>query len=99
MSSHPRESLNPDFANPLRFSLMALLTKVEKMPFRQARDFLATSDSQLSKHGSALAEAGYVKIHKSFTGKTPVTAYSATSAGVKAWEAHLSALRSIVGEG
>lgn len=96
MATHPRTELNPDFANPLRFSLMALLSKVEKMPFKEARAFLDTSDSQLSKHASALADAGYVKIHKSFTGKTPVTAYSATSAGVKAWEAHLGALRSIV---
>ena len=70
MSTHPRNDLNPAFTNPLRFSLMATLAGVEKLPFKDARDYLGTTDSTLSKHASALEEAGFVTIMKGFWAKS-----------------------------
>ncbi|MEJ5928656.1 transcriptional regulator [Corynebacterium sp. H128] len=97
MSSHPRLDLDPAFGNPLRFSLVAALSGVDYMVFKDLRDYIATTDSTLSKHASALEELGYVKIKKGFVGKKPQTKLSLTSAGLKAWKAHLVALREIAG--
>lgn len=97
MSAHPRLDLNPAFSNPLRFSLVAALAGVEFMPFTELRDYIATTDSTLSKHASALEELGYVKIKKLFVGKKPQTRLSLTTAGLKAWRAHIDALKEIAG--
>ena len=80
MSTHPRNDLNPAFTNPLRFSLMATLAGVEKLPF---------------KHASALEEAGFVTIMKGFLGKKPQTTLKLSKQGRTAWVAHLDALRQI----
>ena len=95
MSAHPRNDLNPAFTNPLRFSLMATLAGVEKLPFKDARDYLGTTDSTLSKHASALEEAGFVTIMKGFLGKKPQTTLKLSKQGRAAWAAHLDALRQI----
>lgn len=95
MSTHPRMELNPAFSNPLRFSIMAALAGVEYMPFTELRDYLATTDSTLSKHASALEELEYVKIKKLFVGKRPQTRLALTKNGMQAWKAHLAALREI----
>ena len=95
MSTHPRNDLNPAFTNPLRFSLMATLAGVEKLPFKDARDYLGTTDSTLSKHASALEEAGFVTIMKGFLGKKPQTTLKLSKQGRTAWAAHLDALRQI----
>lgn len=92
---HPRRDLDPVFTNPLRFSLMALLAGVERMNFRDARDYLETTDSTLSKHASALETAGYLQVRKLFRGKKPLTSYSLSTAGLQAWRSHLAALRAI----
>lgn len=98
MSEHPRLNLNPAFNNPLRFSLIAALAGVESMVFADARTYLATTDSTLSKHASALEDLGYVQIHKGFIGKKPQTRLSLTKEGLAAWRAHLDALREIAGQ-
>lgn len=97
MKDHPRHSLNPAFTNPLRFSLMAALAGVDDMTFKDIRDFLATTDSTLSKHASALEERGYVKIKKGFLGKRPQTKLCLTTDGMLAWQEHVAALKKIAG--
>lgn len=95
IQSHPRSQLNPAFNNPLRFSLMATLAGVHDITFRQAREYLETTDPTLSKHASALEELGLVNVKKSFVGKKPQTRLSLTREGRQAWNAHLTALRTI----
>jgi len=50
----------------------------------------------LSRHLSALEEAGYILIEKVFEHKRPRTRLSLTPAGRTAFESHLDALRRIV---
>ncbi|WIM67241.1 transcriptional regulator [Corynebacterium breve] len=93
--AHPRHQLNPHFNNPLRFSLMASLAGAESMTFQQAKDYLGTTDSTLSKHASALEKEGYVKIDKHFVGKKAQTKFSLSKEGLRAWNDHLAALKAI----
>lgn len=95
MTPHPRLQLNPAFHNPLRFSLMATLAGVSDITFRQAREYLQTTDSTLSKHASALEELGLVQVKKCFVGKRPQTRLALTKDGTESWREHLAALRAI----
>ncbi|MDU0479792.1 transcriptional regulator [Staphylococcus chromogenes] len=97
MKEHPRLDLNPAFTNPLRFSIMAALAGAEHMIFAELRDYLATSDSNLSKHATALEDLGYVQIKKTFVGKKPQTRFSLSKSGLTAWQEHLAALKAIAG--
>lgn len=96
---HLRQELDPVLNNPLRFSLLACLGNVVDMKFKEMREHLATTDSTLSKHSTALEEAGYIKVEKSFLGKTPQTRFSITKAGEKALANHIRTLNRIVEEG
>jgi len=93
--AHPRNELDPVLANPLRFSLLASLSNVVDMTFKELRDHLDTTDSTVSKHSTALEEAGYIRIKKGFVGKTPQTRLSITTTGNQALTHHLATLNRI----
>lgn len=93
--SHPRHQLDEVIHAPVRFSIVAYLSAVEKAEFAAVREAVEISDSLLSRQASQLEEAGYLTIIKGYVGKRPRTWYSLTKQGRAALEAHLSALRAI----
>lgn len=93
--AHLRDELDPALANPLRFSLLASLSNVVDMTFKELRDHLDTTDSTLSKHSTALEEAGYIAIKKGFAGKMPQTRMSITKQGKTALGHHIETLNRI----
>ena len=95
---HPRSRLDEVIHQPVRFSIVATLAAADEAEFGFVRDTVEISDSLLSRHASALAEAGYVKVRKGYVGKWPRTWLSLTDEGREAFRAHVDALRAIVGE-
>lgn len=98
MTRHPRRELDAVIHAPVRFSIVAALVAVDEADFKTLAETIEVSDSVLSKQLSALAEAGYVRLRKTFVGRFPRTYASLTGAGRKAWERHLSALRKIASD-
>ncbi|MFK0041094.1 winged helix-turn-helix domain-containing protein [Paenarthrobacter sp. NPDC090517] len=96
-TEHPRHKLNELVHSPVRFSIMAALSRAEALDFKDLRDAIQVSDSVLSKQLSILEKAEFVKIKKSFAGKMPRTSASLTAAGRDVWAAHLQTLREIAG--
>ncbi|MEV4952487.1 winged helix-turn-helix domain-containing protein [Paenarthrobacter nitroguajacolicus] len=96
-TQHPRHKLNELVHSPVRFSIMAALSRAEALDFKDLRDAIQVSDSVLSKQLSILEKAEFVKIKKSFAGKMPRTSASLTAAGRDVWAAHLQTLREIAG--
>jgi DNA-binding HxlR family transcriptional regulator len=96
-AGHPRHRLIDLFQSPVRFSIMAALSHAESFDFKDLRDAIQISDSVLSKQLSALEQAGYLQIRKTFAGKLPRTSASLTDNGRSAWTAHLQTLRDIAG--
>ncbi|KXP10933.1 ArsR family transcriptional regulator [Tsukamurella pulmonis] len=92
---HARHRLDDVIHAPVRFSIVAALSKVENAEFAAVRDAVELSDSVLSKQASQLEAAGYVKITKGYVGKRPRTWLSLTAQGRRAFAAHLDALRAI----
>ena len=56
--------LDPLIHAPARLQLLTTLSAVSEAEFSTLRDALEVSDSVLSKHISALADAGYVRSRK-----------------------------------
>ncbi|MEI2701592.1 MAG: transcriptional regulator [Baekduia sp.] len=88
--------LDPVIHAPARLALMTMLNAVTEAEFATLRDHLDVSDSVLSKHVSALAEAGYVKTKKGTHDGRRTTWIALTRAGRKALGRHVAALRVLI---
>jgi DNA-binding MarR family transcriptional regulator len=80
---------------PLRLQICAMLAPVQSLAFADIRDSLEVSDSVLSKHLSALAEAGYVMVSRVRANSRSRRQVTLTTLGRTALGGHLAALQAI----
>jgi DNA-binding MarR family transcriptional regulator len=80
---------------PLRLQICAMLAPVQSLPFSDIRNSLQISDSVLSKHLSALAEAGYVEVSRVRANARSRRQVALTQPGRTALHGHLAALQEI----
>ena len=81
---------------PARLQIAAVLANVDTAEFAKLRELVGVSDSVLSKHLAALAEAGHIKLRKAATDGRQRTWAAITGSGRKAFKAHVAALQRIV---
>jgi len=75
---------------------MSALMVNDSVDFNTLKELLDLTDGNLASHISALEKEGYVHIKKEFVGKKPLTTYSATKVGMKAFNEHLDALEKLL---
>lgn len=80
---------------PARLQIAAVLAKVSEAEFARLRAITGVADSVLSKHLSALVEAGYVTLRKAPNGGRQRTWAALTGAGSRAFDGHLAALQAL----
>lgn len=80
---------------PARLQIAAMLARADEVEFATIREVTEVSDSVLSKHLTALADAGYVKIAKAPRDGRQRTWASLTRTGRSAFAAHMEALRAL----
>lgn len=88
--------LDPLIHAPARLQLVTTLAAVSEAEFATLRTVLEVSDSVLSKHVSALADAGYVRSRKGVRAGRRTTWVALTSAGRNALREHVAALRRLI---
>ena len=88
--------LDPLIHAPARLQVLATLSAVSEAEFATLRAALEVSDSVLSKHVSALADAGYVHSRKGVQAGRRTTWIGLTAAGRKALREHATALRRLI---
>jgi DNA-binding MarR family transcriptional regulator len=86
----------PSIAGPVRLQVVMTLSAVSEVEFAALRAALEVSDSVLSKHVSALADAGYVRGRKGVQAGRRTTWIELTSAGREALREHIAALRRLI---
>ncbi len=86
------EQLNKAFESRIRLGLMSALVVNDSLDFNSLKELLGTTDGNLASHANALEGEGYIKVKKSFRGKKPLTTYSLTTSGRKAFTEHVDAL-------
>ncbi len=75
---------------------MAMLAATPELSFTELRDALEMTDGNLTTHIRTLQEAGYVAVVKSYQNNRPLTTYSLTAAGRKAFAEYVALLEQIV---
>ena len=80
---------------PARLQIAAVLAQASDAEFARLKDITGASDSVMSKHLSALADAGYVSLRKANAGGRQRTWASLTSSGRKAFRQHVKALEAL----
>lgn len=81
---------------PARLQIAAVLARVEEVEFATLRDITDVSDSVLSKHLSALGDAGYIALRKAPQDGRQRTWAAFTPKGAKAFKAHMAALHALI---
>lgn len=81
---------------PARLQIAAVLVNVTDAEFAKLRELVGVSDSVLSKHLAALAEAGHISLRKAASDGRQRTWAALTRSGRAAFKAHVAALQAIV---
>jgi DNA-binding MarR family transcriptional regulator len=76
--------------------VVTTLSAVSEAEFATLRSALEVSDSVLSKHISALVDAGYVRSRKGVRAGRRTTWIALTSVGREALRKHVAALRQLI---
>ena len=79
-----------------RLAIMSLLAASPRLSFTEMRDTLNMTDGNLTAHMRTLQEAGYASVTKAFQGGRPLTTYSLTAEGRKAFATYINLLEQIV---
>ena len=88
--------LDPLIHAPVRLQVVTTLSAVSEAEFATLRGVLQVSDSVLSKHVSALADAGYLRTRKGVRAGRRTTWIGLTSVGREALRQHVAALRRLI---
>ena len=84
------------FENVIRLRIMSILMVNERYNFNSFKEMLGVTDGNLASHLKYLENIDYIKFEKSFVARKPVTNYSATQTGKKAFRSHLVFLENLI---
>jgi predicted transcriptional regulator len=87
---------NKAFDNRIRLGIMSLLMVNDWVDFTTLKEMLDLQDGNLASHIKVLEAEKYIEVRKQFVGKKPQTSYTATIAGRKAFNDHLTALENLL---
>lgn len=90
------EHINKIFENRTRLAIMSILMVNDAVEFSAMKQMLDLTDGNLAAHMTTLEKNRYVGVRKEFKGKKPLTTYSATAAGRRAFGEHLDALEQLI---
>ncbi|MBC6366264.1 winged helix-turn-helix domain-containing protein [Algoriphagus sp. AK58] len=86
------------FENVIRLRIMSILMVNERYDFNSFKEILEVTDGNLASHLRNLENANYIQVEKSFAGRKPLTNYTATQEGKKAFQSHLDFLEHLIKE-
>lgn len=87
------ESLDPMLSTPVRLAVMSILMKVKQAGFQALMDGTETTQGNMSQQLKKLAEAGYIRIEKTYRDNYPHTICMITPKGRKAFEKYVEDLK------
>jgi DNA-binding transcriptional ArsR family regulator len=93
--------LDPVIHAAARLRITATLGAVpagDRMTFPRLQELLDMTAGNLSTHLRKLEDAGYVEVHKTHEGRTPITYLALSKRGRRAFEDYTDHLRSLLGE-
>ena len=89
--------LDPLFEHRARLAACVLLAEHGEVSFARFKQWLEMTDGNLGAQLRKLEDAGYLQLRREFQDRKPVTWYALSDAGKAALDAHLKALRELIG--
>ncbi|REG83443.1 winged helix-turn-helix domain-containing protein [Algoriphagus antarcticus] len=86
------------FENVVRLRVMSILMVNAEYDFNSFKELLEVTDGNLASHLKNLEKQEYISVNKSFVGRKPLTNYSATDSGKRAFQEHLEFLENLINE-
>ncbi len=80
----------------IRLGIVSALAVNESLTFTELKQFLHTTDGNLSVHARKLEDAEYIACTKSFEGRLPKTEYRLTDTGRRALERYLDHMEALI---
>ncbi|MFC2133077.1 winged helix-turn-helix domain-containing protein [Bacteroidota bacterium] len=96
MSEFDYKQINDLIHSRIRLAIMSILITVDEIDFTSLKKLVKTTDGNLSVHLKKLEAAGYVSVRKEFLDRKPVTSYSLSKVGNKAFEMYINQLESMI---
>ena len=81
---------------PARLAILMVLSSAEWVEFKLLEELTRLTKGNLSSHLAKLEDAGYVAIHKGYSGRKPLTTVSLTDPGRVAFVHYLDAMAKLV---
>ncbi len=102
LTSEPANPANPVELDRIihgrvRLGIVSALAVNGSLSFTELKEFLETSDGNLSVHARRLEEAEYITCIKSFAGRVPHTEYRLTEKGRSALTKYLDHMEALIG--
>jgi DNA-binding MarR family transcriptional regulator len=88
--------LDPLLHSELRLAIMSLLISVKEAEFTYLKEKTGATAGNMSVQINKLADAGYIKVEKTFRDNYPLTTCSITKKGIKAFEEYIDSLKSYI---
>lgn len=80
----------------MRLGIVSALAVNDALTFNELKEFMQTTDGNLSVHARKLEDAGYVSCTKTFEGRVPRTVFALTPTGRRALERYLDHMEAII---
>lgn len=96
MNEFDYQQLDDIIHSRIRLAIMAALTSVNSAEFTFLRDKVGTTDGNLSVHLKKLEDVGYIHVTKTFVERKPVSIYTLTPTGRKAFEMYIERLEQLL---
>lgn len=90
------KDLDKAFENRIRLGIMSALMVNEQLDFTSLKELLGVTDGNLASHLRSLEKSNYITFSKSFLDRKPLTRYSATHLGKKAFTKHIHAIENLL---
>jgi DNA-binding MarR family transcriptional regulator len=91
-------SLDEVFHSRIRLAIASVLASAGDAEFTYIRDAIGTTDGNLGTHIRKMEDSGYVEVRKDFRDRKPLTHFSLTEKGRRAFRAYVEHLAKFVGQ-
>lgn len=89
-------ALDPVLHQPVRTRIVAFLSARGEATFSEFKQALQLTDGNLEAHMKKLTQVNYVSVRKEAAGKRPLTFYTLSEQGEKAFATYVQALNNLL---
>ena len=96
MSIFDYQQIDDIIHSRIRLAIMSALVSIDEIDFTSLKNLIKATDGNLSVNLKKLEDAGYIKVRKEFVSRKPVTSYSLSNDGRKAFTSYIENLEKML---